>query len=183
MNLKKLNSFIDTEHFKLEDIRTACKLISKNCFMSSIDLKEAYFSVPIADKYKKYLRFTFDGHLFEFNALPYGLCTAPFVFTKLLKPVCTYLRINNIIMTCYLNDSIYFHKSKRQCEENVKFATTLLQDLGFVINLEKSHLKPSQSCQYLGFILESKNLTLAVPQQKQIAILDKIKTYQVKTQC
>lgn len=183
MNLKKLNSFIDTEHFKLEDIRTACKLISKNCFMTSIDLKEAYFSVPIADNYKKYLRFTFNGHLFEFNALPYGLCTAPFVFTKLLKPVCTYLRNNNIIMTCYLDDSLYFHKSKRKCEENVKFAVNLLQGLGFVINVEKSHLKPSQSCQYLGFNLESTNLALSIPQQKQIAIVDKIKTYLVKTQC
>lgn len=41
LNLKKLNSFIDTEHFKLEDTRTACKLMSKDCFMASIDLKEA----------------------------------------------------------------------------------------------------------------------------------------------
>lgn len=37
--------------------------------------------------------------------------------------------------------------------------------------------------QYLGCILESTNLTLSVPQQKQLAILEKIKTYQVKCQC
>lgn len=42
--------------------------------MASIDLKEAYFSVPIANDCKKYLRFIFDSKLFEFNALPYGLC-------------------------------------------------------------------------------------------------------------
>lgn len=57
LNLKKLNKFIFTEHFKMEDIRTATKLLSKNNFMINIDLKEAYFLIPIHNTHTQYLRF------------------------------------------------------------------------------------------------------------------------------
>ena len=50
INLKNLNNFIDPVHFKLEDGRTVCKLISQNCFMSSIDLKDAYYLLPVSKK-------------------------------------------------------------------------------------------------------------------------------------
>lgn len=43
LNLKSLNKFIDTKHFKIEDLRTALKLISKDYFMAKLDLKDAYF--------------------------------------------------------------------------------------------------------------------------------------------
>ncbi len=76
LNLKKLNSFISTEHFKLEDIRTACDLLQPNWFMATIDLRDAYYLVSIADASKKFLRFLFDGQLYEFNCLPFGLNTA-----------------------------------------------------------------------------------------------------------
>lgn len=183
LNLKKLNEYISTEHFKLEDIRTAAKLISKNCYMASIDLKEAYLSVPIGENSRRFLRFKFDDTLYEFNALPYGLCLAPFVFTKLLKPVCTYLRNQNIILTSYLDDSLYFNRSNIACKRDINVACKLLTDLGFVINFEKSNCRPSQSCKYLGFILNSKNLSLSVPIEKQKRTQEFIQTIKKKTSC
>ena len=43
INFKNLNNFIDPVHFKLENGRTVYKLNSQNCFMSSLDLKDAYY--------------------------------------------------------------------------------------------------------------------------------------------
>lgn len=59
----KLNEFIETEHFKLEDLKIACKLVSQNCFMGKLNFKDAYYMIPIDRKYKKYLRFVFEGCL------------------------------------------------------------------------------------------------------------------------
>ncbi|XP_071578072.1 uncharacterized protein [Temnothorax nylanderi] len=59
LNLKKLNKFIKPPHFKLEDIRTAVKLISPGCFMAKLDLKDAYFLVPVHHQDRKFLRFLF----------------------------------------------------------------------------------------------------------------------------
>lgn len=50
--LKNLNTFRNTKHFKLEDIRTAIKLISKNCYFGTIDLKDSYFVIPINEGHK-----------------------------------------------------------------------------------------------------------------------------------
>lgn len=65
LNLKKLNEFIETDHFKMEDYKVACKLVSHNCFMDKLDLKDAYYMIPIDKNYKKYLRFAFDGNLYD----------------------------------------------------------------------------------------------------------------------
>lgn len=101
LNLKKLNKFIYSKHFKLEDFRTAVKL-SKNSFLGIIDLKDAYFLVPIHFSHRKYLRFLFNGKLYEFNCLPFRLSTAPYVFIKLMKPVMSYLRKKGFSSVVYL---------------------------------------------------------------------------------
>ena len=47
LNLKKLNSFIKNSHFKMDTIRTILGLVTPNCWMASLDLKDAYYSVRI----------------------------------------------------------------------------------------------------------------------------------------
>jgi len=53
--------------------------------MIKIDLKDAYFSMPIDPQSKKYLRFLWEGTLFEFQCLMFGLGPARRIFRKLLK--------------------------------------------------------------------------------------------------
>lgn len=89
--LKKLNTFIKTEHFKRENIRTARDLMQQDCYMATMDLQDAYYVIPIAEELRKYLRFRFNNEMFEFICLPFGLSTAPYVFTKIMKPVMTHL--------------------------------------------------------------------------------------------
>lgn len=87
LNLKGLNKYIDVQHFKMEDYRTVLKLIEENDYMATIDIQDAYFLVNIDIEDRKKLRFQWRSNIFEFNVLPFGICTAPFVFTKLLKPI------------------------------------------------------------------------------------------------
>ena len=47
-NLKRLNESVSYHHFKMETLETAIKLIRPSCFMTSIDLKDAYYSIPVA---------------------------------------------------------------------------------------------------------------------------------------
>lgn len=86
LNPKRLNKFITTPRFKLQDIRVTRNLITKDCFLASIDHKDAYFAVAIHDGYKKFLRFVFKNNIYEFQSLPFGLSTAPYLFIKLLRP-------------------------------------------------------------------------------------------------
>ena len=104
LNLKKLNEFVATERFKIEDWKVAKRLIGPNDYMATLDLKDAYYLVPIKKKDRKFLRFSYRGELFEFNCLPFGLNVAPYVFTKLLKPVAAYLRKRGFTSVFYLDD-------------------------------------------------------------------------------
>lgn len=174
LNLKRLNKFIKTEHFKMEDYRTASKLITAHSYMATLDLKDAYFLIPIQISHKKYLRFRYNEILYEFNCLPFGLCTAPYVFTKLLKPVMENLRSRGFMSVVYLDDIFVIERSFQDCQYNIQSTCELLQSLGFILNYEKSCLVPNKDCKFLGFIFDSKNMILKLPSEKKEKIKHRI---------
>jgi hypothetical protein len=57
LNLKDLNLDIEYYQFKMETFETTLKLIKLNSYMASIDIRHAYYSVPIADEHNKFLCF------------------------------------------------------------------------------------------------------------------------------
>lgn len=180
LNLKGLNSFIETEHFKLEDLRSACNLLEPDCFMGTVDLKDAYFLIRIFEKDRKYLRFIFNGQLYEFVCLPFGLCTSPFVFTKLLKPVINDLRSRGYLSVLYLDDFLCLGRSMEECRDNIKQTVDLLNRLGFIINHEKSCLIPKTRCKYLGFLLDSVTMRVELPENKKLLLLSQMKIFKKK---
>lgn len=115
-NLKSLNKFIEAPHFKIEGTKIALKLMTRDCYMASLDLKDSYFLIPIHKKYKKFLRFIFDGKLYEFNVVPFGISAVPCLFTKLLKPVAQCLRSRDFILVFYLDDFLLIGRTKKHCE-------------------------------------------------------------------
>ena len=70
LNLKHFN-FVNYKHFKMESINNVLNIIRPNVYMASIDLKDAFFSVPVHSTHQKYLKFTFDD-LFQFTCMPDG---------------------------------------------------------------------------------------------------------------
>lgn len=167
LNLKKLNEFVYTEHFKIEDLRTTLKLVNKNYFMCNIDLKDAYFSVPIHEDDRRYLRFKWKGFFYEFNVLPFGLNTAPYVFTKIMRPIFKILRSQGYMSTIYLDDFLLLGDTYQSCLSNVNATVDLLQALGFVINYDKSSLVPNTKCKFLGRIIDSNKMQLYLTDDKR----------------
>ena len=43
----------------------------------TIDLKDAYYQIPIWPGHWRFLRFAFEGRIFEFQVLPFGPSLAP----------------------------------------------------------------------------------------------------------
>ena len=55
LNLKELNEFVKYEHFKMDGIKTIINMVKRNCFMATIDLKDAYYSVAISRQLRNFL--------------------------------------------------------------------------------------------------------------------------------
>lgn len=183
LNLKSFNKFVSTPHFKLEDNKTVVRIIEKGYFMASIDLKDAYFLVPVYKPHRKYLRFTFNGCVYQYNVMPFGLNCAPFVFTKLMKPVLSVLRSRGHLSVLYLDDFLLLGHSYVRCISNIKDTLGLLESLGFVVNFEKSHLIPSQQIRYLGFIYNSQSMAISLPSEKTSRLLELIERFLTTKRC
>ena len=63
LNIKNLNLSCSTYHFKIDTIHSALKLVSKNCFFTSIDLKDAFFSAPVNKGHHKFLKCIWKGKI------------------------------------------------------------------------------------------------------------------------
>ena len=142
--------------------------------MSSIDLQDAYHLVSIAEPDRKYLRFRFNGKVLEYVCLPFGLNTAPYLFTKIMTPIVAWLREQGFESVTYLDDIYLLGKSFKECKNNVFQTRRFLEKLGFVINEAKSNLNPTQICRLLGLILNSKEMRIELPNDKKINIINSI---------
>ena len=54
LNLQKLSKSVEYHHFKMDTFENAIKIIPKNCSMAFIDLRHAYYSVPVATEHQKF---------------------------------------------------------------------------------------------------------------------------------
>ena len=180
LNLKEFNKNVVYRHFKMGNLKTALNMMRQNCFMASIDLSDAYYSVPVALTDQKYLLFKFEGQLYKFVCLPNGLSSAPRIFTKLLKPVFSALHKQGHQILGYLDDSFLMGDTFEECKKSVIATVKLFTKLGFQVHPDKSNLFPSQEIHFLGFILNSQNMTVTLTDEKRTQIIECIKVLENK---
>ena len=144
INIKPLNQYIWKRKFKMEGAKVIRDILQGGDWMVSIDLNDAYLSVTVAQEDRRFLRFRWKRTLYEFQCLPFGLSSAPRVFTKLLKPVMALLRKRGIRCIIFLDDLLVMQQTQKALEETSQDILTLPQVLGFQINREKSVLIPTQ---------------------------------------
>ena len=165
--------------FKMESARTLKDLVRRNDWMVSIDMKDAYLSVPIEEGGRKYLRFAWEERVYEFQCLPFGLSSAPRVFTKLLKPVMALLRQRGLRSMIFLDDMLLMAESRQDLERQSQEVLALLRLLGFRINWGKSQLLPTHKLVYLGLTIDTTVMTLTLPEEKVLKILKRCLYYVV----
>ncbi len=151
-------------------------LIQKDDYFTSIDLQDAYFSVPIHEHDQKFLKFRLNGALYKFVCLPFGLSPAPKLFTKILRPIYAWFRFMGIRCSYYIDDSINMHQIKEICLQNSNRILDTLRLLGFTINVDKSVLHPSQKIVFFGFVIDSVQFMVFLTVEKIQRILTDAET-------
>lgn len=73
LNLKSLNQNVTYHHFKMDTLHSILKLVKKDCWMASVDLKDAYYSCPVAKEHQKYPKFFWNNKYYKFTCFPNGL--------------------------------------------------------------------------------------------------------------
>ena len=121
----EFNEFVAYHHFKMDILEAAISMMKPGCFMASVDLKDAYYTVPIHPSHQKYLKFCFDGAFWQYTCLRNGLASAPRIFTKLLKPVYATLHSMGHLNSGYIDDSYLQGDTVADCQQNFGDTVTL----------------------------------------------------------
>ena len=150
LNLKGLNRMIEVPSFKMETLRSVITSVQPGDWLTSIDLKDAYLHVPIHTSFRRYLRFSFDGVCYQFRVLPFGISTAPRVFTKLMLIPAQVVRASGVFSHPYLDDWLIRALTHTTSTESTQLVLDTLVKLGWIVNLKKSDLVPSQDLVFLG---------------------------------
>ena len=156
INLKDLNSNIPYQHFKMEGLLLLKEMLLPGDKMCKIDLKDAYFAIPLSVKSRKYVRFQWKGFLYEFFCLCFGLFPAPL----------SLLRKLNVRIIIYLDDMLLMASSLEDLLMARDTQIFILQHLGFLINIKKSYLEPKLTLEFVGVIVDSGEMTLSLPKEK-----------------
>ena len=175
LNLKPFNGLIQKTKFKLTTLRSALKLVKKNCFFGKMDFKDGYFSINIDEASRRFFRFDFEGQKFQFCCLPQGYRDAVRIFTKIMKPPLAFLRGRGHINVGYIDDTLFIGYAIGDCKTNIQDSIILFDGLGFTINLDKSVFTPTQIIEFLGFIINSIEMNVK-PTEKRAQNMRKVCT-------
>ena len=155
IDLSHLNDFVQLTPFKMETVASVLLSVREGDFLASLDLKDAYFQIPIHGSSRKLLRFMSEGTVYQFKALCFGLSTAPQVFTRVFAAVSAWAHARGIRLLRYLENWLVLSSSEKKAKESIRELLSLCRTLGIVINEKKSDLVPSQSAKYLGMTIDT----------------------------
>ena len=173
LNLKKINRFLPDQKFRMETLSSILPQLSSLDWAVSIDLKDAYFHVPIHRSSRRLLGFQFLNRVFQYVALPFGLKDSPWVFTRVVATVVEFLRKQGVRMFYYLDDWLIVAESKSLLLFHLSLVLRRIQDLGFLVNWKKSSLEPQRVPIYLGAVLDIPR-GLARPAEHRVVALQKL---------
>ena len=143
-------------------------------WVSSIDLSDAYLHTPIQPNSRKYRKFCHKSQVFQFTSLPFGLATAPLVFTTLVKEVKLMALTRRIRLHQYLDDWLIRAQSQKEALVNTYTVVELTQSLGWIINQEKSELKPAQVFLFMGYEYHLDSAIVKPTQERWLKLQDLI---------
>ena len=166
LNLKKFNEFLKFKHCKLESIRDTLEPITEGCYCGSVNLKDAYFSIPIHENYQKYLKLFWTKEYYQHVVLPNAFSSSLRVFIKVIPPL-IYLRSKGHLPLKYIDDSLLLREIFEICFKNIKATVALLWELGFTVHPEKPVLPPTQQIIFLGFVIVSVKMTITLTERKK----------------
>lgn len=139
-------------------------------FVVYLDLSDAYFHIRIDPAFCRFLRFQFQGTFFQFQAMPFGLSSAPRTLSKLTWPITLFCRHLGIRIIFYLDDSIIMARSRQFLLKHRDLVLSLLNRLDLLVNFSKSDLSPSQNFTFLGLQWVTLTSQVSLPLEKQTKI-------------
>ncbi len=177
LDLRGLNQFLKVLPFRMITTAEVLRVVAPGEWCTLVDLKDAYFHVPIAAHHQQFLRFAFQGRHYQFKVLPFGLSLSPRVFTRCGAAALAPLQAEGLKVLPYLDDWLVCAPSRQRARQDTARLLTHIGRLGLRVNLKKSSLEPSQRITYLGVDLDTAEMRACLSSRRVADILDSLVSF------
>lgn len=146
-----VNEGVEDSSFRMEQLKHALDLVQEGDWAFSLDFQKGFHQVPLDKGTREFLLFRVADRVFRWNVLPMGLKSAPKHFSAVVKQVLKLFRRRGIRCSYFIDDCIFFARSKAEALKLREYVLNTLRELNFRVSLKKSLLNPGQLITHLGF--------------------------------
>ena len=187
IDLSALNRHLVVPKFRMQTVASIKMSLCKPQWACTADVTKAFNHVPINHRFHKYFAFLIGSgpnmRVYVFQYMPFGLSSAPWAFTRVMRPIKSFVREKLISLHSYLDDFAIFADSPKEVISGANVLKSTLQRLGFSINAKKSNFTPRQTIIYLGVQFNLLDLTLSLPREKILRITSASSEFMKRDTC
>ena len=118
----------------MESIKEVIDIVIPNVHMASIDLKDAFYPIPIHPEHHKYLKFVVLSRIYQYTCMSIDYGPAMHIFTKASKVPFSHLRSTWFVSVVFVDDSYLQGNNYKAFLRNIENTIELLQNLEFTIH-------------------------------------------------
>jgi len=156
IDFHKLNAVSEKDAYPLPHITATLDKLRGAKYLSTLDLKNGYWQVPLSPESRPPTAFTVPGRgLYQFTVMPFGLHSAPSTFQRLLDDVLGPDLEPQVLI--YLDDIIVISQTFEEYLELLEEVFRRLRAARLRINPDKCNFCRS-SLKYLGYIIDQEGI-------------------------
>ena len=131
---RDLNQNIKREHYQIPKREEIYAEMANACIFSKLDASTAFWQVALDAESSKLTTFNTPYGRRRYNRIPYGLCSAPEVFHKIMEQI-----MENIDgVRVYLDDTLIWGTTVEEHDRRLAEVMKRVEQYGLLINKEKS---------------------------------------------
>jgi len=157
VSYKKLNAKTIADATPIHKGQNILKNLPKGGYFSVIDLKSGFWQIMMNPKDISKTAFQFDGTLYEFLVMPFGLKNSTATFVRLMNKVLG--ETIGKFTEPYVDDIIVFSNTFEEHLKHLEDVLVRLQNAGLTINLEKS-VFAKREINFLGHLVTGSGIKM-----------------------
>jgi hypothetical protein len=167
VDYRKLNLVTERDSYPLPVVSETLDKLKDAKYLSSLDIKSAYWQVPIEEASKPLTAFICRRGLFQFRRMPFGLHNAPATWQRLIDNILGADLEPNVFV--YLDDVVIISQDFEEHLRILKVVFERLREANITVSWDKCQFcRPEM--RYLGYVVDRRGLR--VDPDKVRAMLD-----------
>lgn len=135
VDYRRLNSITRKDVYPLPRIDDALDRLCSAKYFSSMDLKSGYWQIQVDERDREKTAFITPDGLFEFQVMPFGLCSAPATFQRVMDTVLAGLKWQTCLV--YLDDVVVFAANFEEHLQRLQAVLEAIKSSGLTLKSEK----------------------------------------------